>query len=781
VGLTTAHRVLQRCSPGVRIRVADCPPDASVEGAAVRRHVRGCACRAEMHDGNGTGPPGSGQSAAGLPVVGGPPAQAGDGLPEQAAVPGLPLSPLAGADLPEWLRDVAELASDWFWQTDAELRYVWLSEDVERITGVSRAWFYGKTCVEIAGPSNDPRALAEHWQRLLRREPYRDFEFEVAGPNGSVWVRSNGRPLFDAKGRFLGYCGTGRDITGLKLAELSLRESERLYRQLVELLPDAVVVHRDGIIRFANRGAAELLGRPEPVELVGTHVLDHVHPEDRVRVVERWRELVGSGRVPPAEMRLLRADGTIVHVETRAARTVWAGGHGVLVTARDIGERKAAERRLAWLAHHDVLTGLPNRRRLAEALEAAMRPGAGPVAVFLLDLDGFKHVNDTLGHMRGDALLAAVAERLRAAVRPGDLVCRLGGDEFAVLAPGIVRPAHARALARRLAAALEPAVEAEGASCYVGGSIGYALYPAHARTPEELLAAADLALYAAKQERCGLRGFEPAMRERAERRRALEGRLRARLEDGSLEVHYQPLVELGTGRVCGVEALVRWPDGPQGRIPPDVFVALAEECGLAPKITRLVLEQAAAELPQLERAWGCPLRLAVNLAPEELAIEDAARRLGRLIREFGLDPTRLEFEITERTLLRDAEVVSANLRALGELGVRFAIDDFGTGYSSLVYLKRIPVSRLKLDRTFVAGLPDDPEDRAIVRAVTSLAAAFDLELLAEGVETEAQRAFLLQAGCREAQGWLFAPAMPAGELCRWLARHAAFAALTPAG
>ncbi|GBD41765.1 putative signaling protein [bacterium HR39] len=316
-------------------------------------------------------------------------------------------------------------------------------------------------------------------------------------------------------------------------------------------------------------------------------------------------------------------------------------------------------------------------------------------------------------------------------------------------------------------------MEAEDVRCHIGVSVGFALFPDHAATPEELLAAADLALYAAKRERGGVRAFDCSLRADAERRRRIEGELREHLAAGALEVHYQPLVELAGGRVSGVEALVRWPAGAEDRIPPDVFVAIAEECGLAPRITRLVLERAARDLPGIEAVVGRGLRLAVNLAPEELAEEGAARRLAGLIDELGLDPARLEFEITERTLLADAEVVGRNLRELAARGVRFAVDDFGTGYSSLVYLKRVPVSRLKLDRTFVAGLPEDGEDRAIVRAVASLAAALDLELLAEGVETEAQRRFLLGVGCREAQGWLFGRPMPAETLRSWLAAREA--------
>ncbi len=669
----------------------------------------------------------------------------------------------------DWLADMATLASDWFWETDAGHRYVWFSENVETVLGIPRQWFYGKRRVDILGPDNDPEALRRHFDRIARHEPYRDFEFQMAGPNGCVWIRSNGKPLFDERGRFRGYRGTGRDITALKRIERARQESEDRYRRLVELLPDGLVVHRRGVVVFANARMAEMLGWRTAEELLGVHVLDLVAPEDRPRVVARWRDIDRLGAVPPAEMRLRRRDGGIVHVETRAAPVVEGEKSAILVTARDIGERKAAERRLAWLAHHDTLTGLPNRRLLAARL--AELTGTGECfALLLLDLDGFKQINDTLGHTVGDRLLVAVGERLRGVVRPGDTVCRLGGDEFAVIAPGIRTPADAVALADRMRAALARGFEVTEGDFRLGASIGLALFPRHAHRGEELLARADLALYTAMRHRPGEPVvYRPALLEEAEARRRIERDLREHLERGALEVHYQPVVRLTDGTPVGVEALVRWPSGAPVRVSPERFVRVAEETGLSSTLTEHVLRRTAADFPCFVRAFGPTLRLSVNLSPGELALAGSAERLIRLVDAFGLDPAALEFEITERTLLADGDVVADNLRRLGECGIRFAVDDFGTGYSSLVYLKRFPFDRLKLDRTFVRGLPEDGENRAIVGAVLSLAGNLGLEVLAEGLETEAQRDYLLALGCREAQGYLFAPPLPAEELLRRLA------------
>ncbi len=670
----------------------------------------------------------------------------------------------------DWLADMATLASDWFWETDAEHRYVWFSENVERVLGIPRRWFYGKRRADILGPDNDPATLERHFAQIQRHEPYRDFEFQILGPEGPLWVRSNGRPLFDERGRFRGYRGTGRDITAFKRAERARRESEERYRQLVELLPDGVVMHREGVIIFANARVAEMLGWARAEDLLGLHVLDLVHPEDRPQVVARWREIERLGRVPPAELRLRRRDRGIVHVETRAARVSGANGAAVLVTARDIGERKAAERRLAWLAHHDSLTGLPNRRFLAARL-AELSATRRAFALLLLDLDGFKQINDTLGHSLGDRLLLAVGERLRGLVRPGDTVCRMGGDEFAVIAPDIRTQADALMLAERLRTAISRGFEVGEGDLRLGVTIGLALFPHHAETAEQVLARADLALYAAMRERHGEPVvYHPALLAEAEAQRRIERDLRAHLDAAALEVHYQPAVRLRDGAVVGVEALVRWPAGAGERVSPERFVRVAEERGLAARLTEHVLRQVARDFPRLHSALGCPLRLAINLSPGELALCGAADRLVRLVRDLGLDPTALEFEITERTLLVDAETVADNLRRLGEAGIRFAMDDFGTGYSSLVYLKRFPFDRLKLDRTFVRGLPEDGENRAIVAAVLSLARNLGLEVLAEGVETEVQRSYLRGLGCHEAQGYLFAPPLPPEDLIRRMGR-----------
>ncbi len=663
-------------------------------------------------------------------------------------------------------RDFAELASDWFWETDARMRYTWLSDNVEQLTGAPARWFYGKTRLEIAGPDMSEAQLAEHRRLLEARQPFRDFDFQCRMPKGDRWVRSNGRPMFDAGGKFLGYRGTARDITAIKEAELARLETEQRYRQLVEMSPDAIVVHQDGHIIFANRQMAELVGAAGPEELVGSRVLDFVEEADHPRVRQQSKGLsAGEGASLPVEIRVRRLGGQLLHVETRAALIVDRGRPATLVVARDSSQRKLAEERLRYLAMRDSLTGLANRTlfydRLEQAVAFAKRHGS-LVALLLVDLDGFKGVNDMLGHAAGDRLLIVVGERLRAATRECDTVSRLGGDEFAVVLTGLQSAHGAYITAGRILDSLAEPVTIDGHSCRIAGSIGAALAPEHAEDPDALLRAADAALYSAKDtRRGGVCLFDPSMRARAERRREIEAALRSHLANRALEVWYQPVVELESGAVIGLEALVRWPCENGGeRIPPDLFVGIAEECGLIEPLGELVLRRACGETRELMARLKCDLRLAVNVSPQELAGADSAGRIAAILSETGLPPGNLELEITERELLRHSRDVARTLDRLEAMGVALAVDDFGTGYSSLVYLKRFPVRRLKLDRTFVAGLPEDTEDRAIVRAVMSLAHMLRIPVLAEGVETEPQRRFLSDSGCREAQGYLWHPPLP---------------------
>jgi diguanylate cyclase (GGDEF)-like protein len=426
-------------------------------------------------------------------------------------------------------------------------------------------------------------------------------------------------------------------------------------------------------------------------------------------------------------------------------------------------ERLQAEASLNSLAHYDPLTGLPNRRLfqdlLAKALARAQRSGR-TAALYFLDLDRFKVVNDSLGHGVGDRLLQAVAERLRACLRTTDVVARLGGDEFTVIAEDLTGPEGAGMVARRMLQGLEAPLTLEGREVHVSASVGVALYPADTTDAARLIAAADAAMYAAKEQRNGYRFYSAELNQRTSDRLLLETQLRQALQRGELVLHYQPLLDFRSKETVGVEALIRWRHPERGLVPPGQFIPLAEETGLIVPIGEWVLRTACAQVRAWQAAGHPDLRLAVNLSRRQVVHGDLADVVVRALTDTGFDPGRLELELTESLLFDPSAAVLDTLCALHRRGVRFAIDDFGTGYSSLSYLKHFPVDRVKIDRAFLRSVPGDERDASIVKAIIALAASLNLKVTAEGVEEAEQADFLLAHHCVEMQGFLFSPPLP---------------------
>jgi diguanylate cyclase (GGDEF)-like protein len=423
-------------------------------------------------------------------------------------------------------------------------------------------------------------------------------------------------------------------------------------------------------------------------------------------------------------------------------------------------------------ANHDALTRLPNRKYLRERLDQALRdrPAAGSVALFLLDLDRFKEVNDTLGHRTGDLLLQHVAERLREAVRPDDVVARLGGDEFAVLLPSV--PDHATALevAERIRTALAAPFELEGMLLEPEASIGVALSPVHGDSVEQLIRCADIAMYVAKDERSVIETYSPDRDRHSTSRLGLLGALRRAIDEGELELHYQPKVSLSRGSVTGVEALVRWRHPTRGLVLPDEFIPLAESSGLMHKLTATVVDAALAQAAEWS-ARGLNVPVAVNVSARDLHGPGLARTVAEGLARHGLPAEAIRLELTERILMAEPARVADSLAELDRLGVRLSLDDFGTGYSSLVLLQRLPVSEIKVDRSFVSRMAVSSEDVTIVRSIIDLAHALGIDAVAEGVETDASWDTLCALGCDSAQGWYVARPMSSDAVTQWLLRH----------
>jgi diguanylate cyclase (GGDEF)-like protein len=442
---------------------------------------------------------------------------------------------------------------------------------------------------------------------------------------------------------------------------------------------------------------------------------------------------------------------------------------GVVVSFNDITERRSFEEKLTYLAQYDLLTGLPNRALLLDRMDQALiraRRASAMVGILLIDLDRFKEINDSMGHSAGDAVLKEVARRVRGALRDTDSVARLGGDEFCVVIEGCESRSHVSVAAAKLRRLFEePVMTAENKEIFIELSIGSSVYPEDGETMEELLKNADIAMYEAKRDGGhAFRFYSSALRAKTADEINLVSMLRRAVDRNELVLYYQPQVDIATGRPVGVEALVRWEHPEFGLVSPYRFVRLAEETGLIVPIGEWVLKSACAEAKAWQLAGMPELRVSVNLSARQFRDSQLIRKIAGVLAATGLPPRLLELEITESVIMSHTDHTIGVLQRLTELGVHVSVDDFGTGYSSLAYLKRFPVSKLKIDHAFVRDVTTDKDDAAIVQAIITLARALQLRVIAEGVETEEQLKYLASVGCQEYQGFIYSRPVPAREL-----------------
>ncbi len=548
-------------------------------------------------------------------------------------------------------------------------------------------------------------------------------------------------------------------------------EREALLAELQATLEAAgdgiLVTDRDGKLRSCNRRLADIWALPQRLFDERDSAAIQRWIQDSLEDPHHWEQRIEAWRLSPlmvATERLVLLSGQIVEC---VARPLLQRGRpvGRVLSFRDLTATLSADRRIAEVAATDLLTGLANRRRLSERVaEAASRARrrAGSFALLLIDLDRFRHINDSLGHEQGDRVLVDVARRLQACLRSDDLLARIGGDQFALLVDG-ADAAAAEATARRVLALVAQPSELDGTAFTLTCSIGVALFPANGLLLDSLVRHAEAAMRLAKEGgRAGYRmhaGLQPGHAPvDLKRHMTLDHAMRQALVSGRFKLHYQPQIELASGKLVGAEALIRWRDPEHGDVSPAQFIPVAEDTGFIIPIGDWVLSQAVRQAA-LWHERGTPLRVAVNVSALQFQQAQFVDRVAGVLAVSALPPALLELELTESILVRDAEEALHRLKALARLGVRLAIDDFGTGYSSLAYLKRFPIDKLKVDRSFVKGLPADDTDAGIVRAILQMARALNLSVVAEGVETELQRQFLLDAGCEMFQGFLFAPAL----------------------
>jgi diguanylate cyclase (GGDEF)-like protein/PAS domain S-box-containing protein len=577
-------------------------------------------------------------------------------------------------------------------------------------------------------------------------------------------------------GRIVGAFGIVKDITERKTTEHAVARSEERFRALVQNGAELIsVVEADGVVRYASPSVETLLG-VNADSAIGENLFSYLHPEDQP-VLRRLFEiaLASPSQNLTEAFRLRNADGAWRHVEVvcRNLATVAEIG-GIVLNVRDVTERKALEAELAYRAYHDALTGLANRALLIDRLGLALARSTRSrlsTGVLFIDLDDFKLVNDSLGHKQGDELLVSVADRLRSSIRPGDSVARLGGDEFIVLFEDLVDVSHASNVAERILHQLGTAVDLDGREVFISATMGMAVSGAHTVLADDLLRDADVAMYAAKARGKGHWAlYEPSMDTRPLERLQLEADLRRAMTGGELRLHYQPIVEIDTGQIRGVEALLRWEHPERGLVPPMEFIPIAEETGLIVPIGRWVLHEACRQA----RVWDGrntdrpALTISVNISSRQFQHPGLVESVRQALDDAHLSASRLRLEITESVAMERGQATVQTLQQLKTLGVRLAIDDFGTGYSSLAYLKHFPVDVLKIDRAFVDGLGRDAQDAAIVRSVITIAKSLDLTVTGEGVETAEQLSVLRALGCDEAQGYYFARPQPPGAMDRLL-------------
>jgi diguanylate cyclase (GGDEF)-like protein/PAS domain S-box-containing protein len=611
-----------------------------------------------------------------------------------------------------------------------------------------------------------------------REEPYEAFGARKDGSRFTGELRGRSIPY---KGR-TARVTTIRDITHRRQAEDALRESERRLRDLLENVPLAsVLLDAEGRVSFCNDFLVDMTGYSKS-ELTGMDWFERaVPPEDRRSLRRAFEENLLAGSVPPyEEAEIITRNGerrVIVWSNTLLRDSVGAVA-GTASLGRDVTESKRAEKEIERLAYHDALTGLPNRLRFEDRLDLALslaHRGGYPLALLFLDLDRFKVVNDGLGHKIGDLLLRKVAERFQGMIRDTDTLARLGGDEFIWLLSRVASPAAAARVAEKVLELFQQPFLLGGREVFVTASLGISLYPEHGDTGEALVKNADIAMYRAKQSgRNNYQFYSGGARATGGDQLALETAIRRGLERGEFLVHYQPLIDLREGRIFGAEALLRWRRPGIGLVEPSEFIGLAEETGLIVPLGHFALRQACRQARTWPALPGPSLKVSVNLSARQLEHEGLDSEVARVLEDTGLPPERLELEITESVAMSNVDRTVVVLQDLKRLGVGITLDDFGTGYSSLSYLKKFPIDALKLDQSFVRDLTQDPNDAAIARAAIVMAHELKLRIIAEGVETAEQLAFLEAHRCDGLQGYFYSRPLPPEEFRALLVRGEGF-------
>jgi diguanylate cyclase (GGDEF)-like protein/PAS domain S-box-containing protein len=663
------------------------------------------------------------------------------------------------------------------WFKDPEGRYRVYNRAWDELFGGGKDWI-GKSVHDLF---DDKELAALHHEkdaRLFATQSTETYESRAPTAKGeSREMLYNKVSFVDPSGAIAGLIGVITDVTRYKETERALEASEARFRVLTESTLDVItVIDPDGTILYQSPALKQLVGY-DPQETIGKNVFNLVHRDDADSVRTAVARVVESHQSrEPAEFRVALKGGGWRTMESLGTNCL-DNPHirGLVFNSRDVTDRKQIQQKIQHLAYHDNLTGLPNRSllqdRLAHAIQRAERNGK-KVAVLFIDLDNFKNINDTLGHDVGDELLRQVSKRLQEAVRVEDTIARQGGDEFIVLLDGIDDNRGASVVAQKILNSLRAPFVLGGSNQHVSGSLGIALYPEDGHDAQTLMKNADTAMFHGKSlGKNTYQYFTAQMNIAVKRRMTLESALRRAVMQKDFVLHYQPQVDLETGRIVAVEGLVRWESEDSGTILPGDFIPLAEEIGLIGEIGEWVLREGCRQMKEWKDLGLPPKRVALNLSARQFVDKSFVETMVRVLADSGLEGNSLELEITESQVMRQTEGVILLLNKLADMGIHIAIDDFGTGYSSLSYLKRLPIQKLKIDQSFIRDITVDPNDTAITVAIINMARSLDLETIAEGIETAGQLSLLKNKGCRLGQGFYFSEPLSARELLPLLQRN----------